>query len=133
MSSIIEGAVNFAVKLVNIEKYNSAKEIFDIVLKTIYRTYNVDYEEINELSLCDVQAYDLISINIPMLCSYIIYIILQTSSDREKEIYNYFKNFYEFKDVSIENSFDVGSERVHNIDEFFDKWIKLLSTNKGGA
>ena len=45
-----------------------------------------------EISLLDMREYDLISVNISVLCLYIIYVTYQTSSNKVKDIYTYISN-----------------------------------------
>ncbi len=131
LEAIIVGAVKYAVKLVNYKEYHYAKEMFDMILKTNYTAFDEEMGETFELSLSELQEYGLISVNVPVLCSYIIYVTYQTSKNKVEDIYNYFKNNPDFRDVSIEDSFKLGSEQLTNIDDFFASWINFLSQVNG--
>ena len=64
LGDIIEEAVKYAVMLVNYKKYKYAKEIFDMVLETNYQAFDEDMGESFEISLVDLKADEVISINI---------------------------------------------------------------------
>ena len=53
-----------------------------------------------------------------------------TEIDKAKNIYEYFKND-NFKEISIEESFRLGSEIMKDLDIFWNNWINLLLTKKG--
>lgn len=131
LGDIIEDSVEYAVNLVNHKKYNYAKEIFDMVLETNYQAFDESMGECLEISLSDIRAYELISINISTMCLYIIYVTYQTSIDKVKDIYNYFKNNYNFRNISIEDSFKLGTENLKDLDNFYLEWINFLSGIKG--
>lgn len=131
LGNTIEEAVEYAVNLVNHKEYNYAKEIFDMILETNYQAFDEDMREIFEISLLDIRAYELISVNISMLCLYIIYVTYQVSNNKSEDIYNYFKNNPNFINISIEESFKLGIEKLTNLDDFYLEWIDFLSRIKG--
>lgn len=131
LGDIIEDSVEYAVNLVNHKEYSYAKEIFDMILETNYQAFDEDMGESFEISLLDIRAYELISVNISMLCLYIIYVTYQISSNKSEDIYRYFKNNPNFRNISIEDSFKLGTEKLTNLDEFYLEWINFLSGIKG--
>lgn len=131
LGDIIEDSVEYAVNLVNHKEYSYAKEIFDMILETNYQAFDEDMGESFEISLLDIRAYELISLNISMLCLYIIYVTYQISSNKSEDIYRYFKNNPNFRNISIEDSFKLGTEKLTNLDEFYLEWINFLSGIKG--
>lgn len=133
LGDIIEDSVEYAVNLVNHKEYNYAKEIFDMILETNYQAFDEDMGESFGISLLDIKAYELISVNISMLCLYIIYVTYQISGNKSEDIYNYFKNNPNFRNVSIEDSFKLGIEKLTNLDDFYSEWINFLSGIKGNV
>lgn len=131
LGDIIEKAVKYAVMLVNNRKYKYAKEIFDMILETNYQAFDEDMGESFEISLVDIKAYELIFINITMLCLYVIYVTYQISCNKVKDIYIYFKNNPNFRNISIEDSFKLGVEKLIDLDSFYLEWISFLSETKG--
>ena len=131
LGEFITNSVKYAIKLVNYKEYRYAKEIFDMIIDTNYQAFDENMEEIFEISLLDIRENELISINISTLCLYIIYVTYQTSSNKVKDIYNYFKNNQNFRNISIEDSFVLGIEQLTNLEEFFAEWINFLSQTKG--
>ncbi len=131
LGELITNSVEYAVKLVNYKEYRYAKEIFDMVVDTNYQAYDENMGETFEISLLDIRENELISVNISTLCLYIIYVTYQTSSNKVKDIYNYFKNNHNFRNISIEDSFKLGIEQLTNLDDFFAEWINFLSQTKG--
>lgn len=102
-----------------------------MILETNYQAFDEDMGESFEISLLDIRAYELISLNISMLCLYIIYVTYQISSNKSEDIYRYFKNNPNFRNISIEDSFKLGTEKLTNLDEFYLEWINFLSGIKG--
>lgn len=131
LGDIIENSVEYAINLVNHKKYNYAKELLDMILETNYQAFDEDMGESFEISLLDMRAYGLISINISALCLYIIYVTYQLSNNKVKDIYNYFKYNPNFRNISIEDSFKLGIERLTKLDDFFLEWIEFLSRVQG--
>lgn len=131
LDELITDAVKYAVKLVNYKEYHYAKEIFDMVIETNYQASDEDMGETFEISLLEIQEHGLISVNISMLCLYTIYVTYQTSKNKVQDIYNYLKNNPNFTNISIEDSFKLGTEQLINLDDFFVEWINFLSQIKG--
>ena len=131
LGDVIKDSVEYAVNLVNHKKYNYAKEIFDMILETNYQAFDEDMGESFEISLLDIREYELISVNISILCLYIIYVTYQISSNKVKDIYNYFKDNPNFINISIEDSFKLGTEQLTGLDDFYLEWINFLSGIKG--
>ena len=95
-------------------------------------TYLSDIEiknRINEYK--EIREYELISVNILALCLYIIYVTYQISSNKVKDIYNYFKDNTNFRNISIEDAFKLGTEQLTDLDNFYLEWINFLSGIKG--
>ncbi len=131
LGEFITNSVEYAIKLVNYKEYRYAKEIFDMIIDTNYQAFDENMEEFFEISLLDIRENELISVNISTLCLYIIYVTYQTSSNKVKDIYNYFKNNRNFRNISIEDSFKLGIEQLTNLEDFFAEWINFLSQIKG--
>lgn len=131
LGSIINNAVDYAIELLNCKKYDYAKEIFDIVLSTNYQALNEDFGETLGLELVDMKVYDLINFDVQKLCLYSIYTTYQVSNNKVKDIYSYFKYNYNFLNISIEDSFKLGVEKLIGLDEFYVEWIDFLSEVKG--
>ena len=105
---LIKEATLFAVDLINKKQYKYAKELIDKILYTNYQ------------------------INVNILCLYAIYTTYQCTneSNRAKYIYEYFKSD-NFKNISIEDSFKLGTEILLDIDKFWNNWIVFLLTKSG--
>lgn len=135
VGDIIEEAIDFGIELVDYREYSFAKEIFDMVLDTNYQIIDELRGECIDSSLLEIKYNELISINISLFRSYVIYVTYQTSKNRAKDIYSYYQNNKTFKTVStegdLENAFKLGSEILTNVDEFYYDWIKILSKSKG--
>ena len=131
LGEFITDSVKYAIKLVNYKEYRYAKEIFDMIIDTNYQAFDEDAEENFEISLVDLKENELISVNISTLCLYIIYVTYQISSNKVKDIYNYFKNNQNFINISIEDSFKLGIEQLTNLEDFFAEWINFLAQTKG--
>lgn len=131
LGNIIEDAAEYAVNLVNHKKYNDAKEIFDMILETNYQAFDEEIEESLEISLLDIRENELISVNIAILCLYIIYVTYQISSNKVKDIYHYFQNNPNFRNISIEDAFKLGIEQLTDLDDFYLEWINFLAETKG--
>ena len=131
LGDIIKDSVGYAVNLVNHKKYNYAKEILDMILETNYQAFDEDMGESFEISLSEMREYELISVNIAIVCLYMIYVTYQISNNKVKDIYHYFKNNPNFRDVSIEDSFKLGTEKLRDLDTFYLEWINFLSGIKG--
>lgn len=130
IGDLIDDAYNDAVNLVFDKKYNYAKQLFDLILDTNYQFLDEDGGDNFEISLTELEENDLINININTLCSYAIYTTYQSTSGNVHKIYEYFKT-PNFKNFSIEFSFNVGIERLIGLDKFWDNWIRLLVKKDG--
>lgn len=132
ISDLIYDAIMIAVDLTNKREYKYAKELFDMVLYTNYQFLDDDGGDNFEISLDELKENNLININVDIVCLYAIYVTYQYSSevDRAKNIYEYFKNA-NFKEISIEDSFRLGSEVMKNLSIFWNNWINLLLTKSG--
>ena len=131
IGKIIDNAIKYAENLVNFKKYSEAKELFDIILYTHYFVYGEYIEYEKELSLSDLSLNELINSNVNIVCLNAIYVTYQISNNRVEDIYNYFRTNENFKDISIENAFKLGTEKLTDIDNFYTNWIDLLSKTKG--
>lgn len=99
----------------------------NMILETNYQAFDEDMGESFEILLVDIKAYELISINITMLCLYVIYVTYQISCNKVKDIYIYFKNNPNFRNISIEDSFKLVVEKLIDLDGFYLEWISFLS------
>lgn len=131
ISETINESIQYLVNLVNLKEYNFAKELLDLILNTDYEAYDENSEEFYELSLIDLYSEKFISVHPSLLCSYMIYILFFVSKDRVKQIYNYFKNDYNFHNIVIQDSFNLGIEEISDLNIFFEEWIDFLVTIKG--
>jgi len=125
--------VEYAIELVNCKQYSYAKELVDLVMETKYQAFDEDIEEIEEITLLDIQSYNLTNINIQKLCQYAIYTTYQVSNNKVEDIYYYFKNNPNFIHISIEDAFKLGIEQLEDLDNFFEKWIQYLSELNGNV
>lgn len=134
LSDLIYDATMLAVDLTNKRKYKYAKELFDLILYTNYQFLDDDGGDNYEISLDELKENNLININVDILCLYAIYATYQYSSEinRAKNIYEYFKNS-NFRKISIEDSFRLGSEVVNDLNIFWNNWINLLLTKSGSV
>ena len=130
IGDLIDDAYNDAVNLVFDKKYNYAKQLFDLILDTNYQFLDEDGGDNFEISLTELEENDLINININTLCSYAIYTTYQSTKGDVQKIYEYFTT-PNFKNFSIEFSFNVGIERLIDLDKFWDNWIRLLVKKDG--
>ena len=132
VSSLIEEATMFAVDLTNKRQYKYAKQLFDLILYTNYRFLDDDGGDNFEISLKELKDNNLMNINVYAICLYAMYVTYQYSNEsiRAKNIYGYFKS-ENFKDVSIEDSFKLGTEILNKTNKFWHDWICLLLTNPG--
>ncbi len=131
IGGLINGLLDYAIKLVNNKEYSYAKELLDLVISTNYQAYDEYTEEFLEISLDDIRTDDLMFIDISEICLYLIYATYQTSDNKVKDIYNYLKNNPNFRNISIERAFLLGTEKLKKLDEFFVEWISFLSQIKG--
>lgn len=127
VGDLIKEATYYAVNLVNHKEYKYAKEMLDLIIYTNYQFLDDDGGDFFEISLKELQEECLININVYTICTYAIYATYQSSpkSLRPKNIYDYFKN-ENFRDVSVEDSFKLGTEILTELDDFFTSWINLL-------
>lgn len=129
---LIKEATLFAVDLINKKQYKYAKELIDKILYTNYQFLDDDGGDNFEISLHELEENQLIYVNVKLLCLYAIYTTYQSSIEfsRVKNIYEYFKND-NFKNISIEDSFNLGTEILLDIDKFWNNWIDFLLTKRG--
>ena len=122
----------FAVDLINKKQYKYAKELIDKILYTNYQVLDDDGGDDFEISLHELEENHLVNINVNILCLYAIYATYQCTSEsnRAKYIYEYFKSD-NFKNISIEDSFKLGTEILLDIDKFWNNWIVFLLTKSG--
>ena len=127
VGEVIEEATYYVVDLVNHKEYKYAKELCDAIIYTNYQYLDDDSGEFFDIDLKNLQEEGLIHINVYTLCTYAIYITYQCSSKslRAKNIYAYFKN-ENFKEVSVEDAFKLGTEVLTDLDDFFTSWMSLL-------
>jgi len=132
LGSLIKEVTIFAIDLINKKQYKYAKKLIDIILYTNYQCLDDDGGDNFELSLHELEKEQLININVNTLCLYAIYVTYQCSNEynRIKNIYEYFKN-ENFKNISIEDSFKLGSEVLNETNRFWKKWIDFLLTKPG--
>ena len=129
---LIKEATLFAVDLINKKQYKYAKELIDKILYTNYQVLDDDGGDDFEISLHELEENHLVDINVNILCLYAIYATYQCTSEsnRAKYIYEYFKSD-NFKNISIEDSFKLGTEILLDIDKFWNNWIAFLLTKSG--
>ena len=129
---LIKEATLFAVDLINKKQYKYAKELIDKILYTNYQFLDDDGGDNFEISLHELEENQLIYVNVKLLCLYAIYTTYQCTSEsnRAKYIYEYFKSD-NFKNISIEDSFKLGTEILLDIDKFWNNWIVFLLTKSG--
>ena len=129
---LIKEATLFAVDLINKKQYKYAKELIDKILYTNYQVLDDDGGDDFEISLHELEENHLVDINVNILCLYAIYTTYQCTSEsnRAKYIYEYFKSD-NFKNISIEDSFKLGTEILLDIDKFWNNWIVFLLTKSG--
>ena len=127
VGDLIKEATYYAVNLVNHKEYKYAKEMLDLIIYTNYQFLDDDGGDFFEISLKKLQEECLINIKVYTICTYAIYATYQfsTKSSRAKNIYDYFKN-ENFRDVSVEDAFKLGTEVLTELDDFFISWINLL-------
>ena len=127
VGDLIKEATYYAVNLVNHKEYKYAKEMLDLIIYANYQFLDDDGGDFFEISLKELQEECLININVYTICTYAIYATYQfsTKSSRAKNIYDYFKN-ENFRDVSVEDAFKLGTEVLTELDDFFISWINLL-------
>lgn len=130
IGSFINEVYEYAIYLTNLRKYKYAKELFDLILYANYQFLDDDGGDDYEISLFELEKEGLINLGVKKLCLYAIYVTFQCSDNKSKSIYKYFKN-NNFKDISIEDSFNFGTEVLTNIDDFWNDWILLLLLNPG--
>lgn len=132
LGKLIDEAILFVLDLINKKQYKYAKELIDKILYTNYQFLDDDGGDNFEISLYELEKNHLININVNILCLYALYATYQYSneSNRAKNIYEYFRN-ENFKNISIEDSFKLGTEVLLNIDKFWYKWIILLLEKPG--
>jgi len=132
IGDIIYDAVMYAVDLVNHKKYKYAKTLLDLILYTNYQVLDDDGDDAFEISLIEMHENGLTNINVYTLCLYIIYTTYQVSNvhNRAQNIYKYFSS-EEFRNVSVEDSFNLGVEILENTNDFWNDWILLLGNNAG--
>lgn len=131
VGDLIKEATYYAVNLVNHKEYKYAKEMLDLIIYANYQFLDDDGGDFFEISLKELQEECLININVYTICTYAIYATYQfsTKSSRAKNIYDYFKN-ENFRDVSVEDAFKLGTEILTELDDFFTSWINLLIDKK---
>ena len=129
---LIKEATLFAVDLINKKQYKYAKELIDKILYTNYQVLDDDGGDDFEISLHELEENHLVDINVNILCLYAIYTTYQCTSEsnRAKYIYEYFKSD-NFKNISIEDSFKLGTEILLDVDKFWNNWIVFLLTKSG--
>lgn len=132
IGKLIKEANLFALDLINKKQYKYAKELIDKILYTNYQFLDDDGGDNFEISLYELEKNHLININVNILCLYALYATYQYSneSNRAKNIYEYFRN-ENFKNISIEDSFKLGTEVLLNIDKFWYEWIIFLLEKPG--
>lgn len=132
LGKLIDEAILFVLDLINKKQYKYAKKLIDKILYTNYQFLDDDGGDNFEISLYELEKKHLININVNNLCLYALYATYQYSNEtnRAKNIYEYFRN-ENFKNISIEDSFKLGTEVLLNIDKFWYKWIILLLEKPG--
>ncbi len=126
ISSIILDAYNLASILIAKKDYRNARKLLDLIVFTNYSVLEDDTYDILDYEINDIVFFGLASIDINKICLTLLYITLLISDNKFEEIYNYYK-LYTFRDIKLEDSFDLGLEKIKNLDIFLQKWIQFLS------
>lgn len=132
VGDLIYEASLFAVELVNRRNYHESKELIDMIIYTNYQVLDDDGGDIFEISLQEIQSQGLAHIKVDTIFLYAIYTTYQntTGTQRASEIYKYFQN-RDFYNIKVEDSFNLGTEVLEELEQFWDNWINLLVNHNG--
>lgn len=131
MNNILLEAFNFGKKMIFYKKYYYAIEIFELILYTNYLCEEYgdpEYDNSDEIyDEFEVDIEDLkneLPFNYNDLYLYCIYAtLMDNSSNRNKKLYQYLsENPY----VKIEDSLNMGIEKISNFESFYKKFIEYL-------
>ena len=126
VSSIILNAYNLASILITKKDYRNARKILDLIVFTNYSVLEDDSNDILDYEIDDIVSFELVNVDINKICLTLLFITILISDKKLEEIYNYYK-LYAFRDIKLEDSFDLGLEKIKNLDIFLQNWIQFLS------
>lgn len=126
IGNIVEEAYSLATILVSMKDYKNAKKIFDLIIFTNYSILDDDCGDILDYGISDIISYDLIDIDLNKICLTAIYITLLTSDNKCDDIYKYYEAHF-FDNIKVEDSFQIDTNNLNDLDAFWDSWIKYLS------
>lgn len=127
---IYEDAVRLIQRCMNDGFYKTAQDLFDLMMKS--EVYVESDEETFSMNLQELQNEKLVDIDLNLLALSVLYAVYQAASPetRAQELYGYFSIPF-FRNVKLEQMLSLGREELKGLPEFWDSWIKLLSS-KGG-
>ena len=126
VSSIILNAYNLASILITKNDYRNAKKIFDFIVFTNYYVLEDDSIDILVYEINDIVSFGLVDVDINRICLNLLFITLLISNNKLEEIYNYYK-LSAFRNIKLEDSFNLGLEKIKDLDTFLQNWIQFLS------
>lgn len=133
INQILTSAYNLGVTLVNKKEYKLALKLFDSIIYTNYQCEEIgnpdydDSEEIYDIYDIDLSTVsDLLSFDLNNLYSYAIYTTYFINNENKYyKIYNYLKDCPKIK---LEDSYNLGIEKMNNIEDFYKKFANYLTT-----
>lgn len=126
ISSIILNAYNLASILITKKDYKNARKILDFIVFTNYSVLEDDSDDILDYKIDDIVNFGLVNIDINKICLTLLFITLLTSDNKLEEIHDYYKLSI-FRDIKLEDSFNLGLEKFKDLDIFLQNWIQFLS------
>ncbi len=130
ISSTVVEAYNLATILVSMKDYKNAKKLFDLIIFTTYFVFDETCDENLDYGISDVVSFDLIDIDVNKICLTLLYITLLTSDDKCNDIYKYYEKPI-FDKIKLEDSIQIDTNNLNDLDIFWDNWIKYLSKKDG--
>lgn len=127
----IEEALSFADKCISDYRYEEALSIMELIMDLQVEVenewddeFNLDLEELVNEKIIEVRL-EKFALKV-LYCNYKI----QTKENRAESCYLYFSYPY-FKDIHIEDIFNIGKEELNDTDYFWNNWIEVLMTKSG--
>lgn len=127
----IEEALSFADKCISGYRYEEALSIMELIMDLQVEIenewddeFNLDLEELVNEKIIEVRL-EKFALKV-LYCNYKI----QHKDNRAESSYLYFSYPY-FKDIHIEDIFNIGKEELNDTDYFWNNWIEVLMTKAG--
>ena len=130
ISEILDKAFEFGKSLIYHKKYIKAIEIFEMILYSKYWCEEIENPEYaNNTEVIDIFETDIENLNgsldfdLDMVRLYVVYGLLASNK------YNNCQKIYDYlKYNPLKSSFNLGIEKIKNLNIFLNEWIQFLKT-----